>query len=460
MPCPCEQCPVVHRTEADLWHHLEDVHSVPKPADGKRSRDCSEEGPTAVATSHRAAKKRQISTPPASRVSIGHSKISAEPGFANILPGNLPLLSASTMDKILVFSSSSSSLSSEAVTCTSGGSTPLPSVLDTEATSEGYSSVTSILSPSPSSVNIEGVSDLAICEEWQRHLVDGILEQNCVDPLLGLSGTESYHNKHTAELPLHEPLPPSHPDDAAVSFMCNDMLQATLEERCTAEISFEPSLLGGFDSHMPAEDATMHGAEEPSPGMWADRSQPAPPNLANIGMDMVDPALRTSTSTLGAMETRVTKPLPYYDGTSHPMILPVAAKPEDAMVEPPPSWLEAMSQSSPALDEAYPVDCLLDKWGENWFFVQWIDGSCSWEPRENILDEKLIEKLKKEYKGLHQGVDVLRIRRGSDGKVQYRVHWIGRDKKEDLWVAEKFMSLELIKKHKPSKKAKRGRRRS
>ena len=115
-----------------------------------------------------------------------------------------------------------------------------------------------------------------------------------------------------------------------------------------------------------------------------------------------------------------------------------------------------------AENEEHQVDCLLDKWrdsaGKVWFYVRWFDKSCSWEPEEHILDDNLIEDLEKRHGGLGRGVEVVRTHRAQGGKVKYRVHFLGRPKKEDEWVAEKYLCSELVKKHRPEKKRKRGRR--
>ncbi|EXA32207.1 hypothetical protein FOVG_16578 [Fusarium oxysporum f. sp. pisi HDV247] len=107
----------------------------------------------------------------------------------------------------------------------------------------------------------------------------------------------------------------------------------------------------------------------------------------------------------------------------------------------------------------YLIGCLLGRWGKDLFFLRWQDGSYGWEPRHNILDDDLIEKFETEYQGFQHGVEVLctRIR---NGKVEYRLHWIGRPTSEDWWVPEKEMSPEMIEKHKPQKKGRRGQKRA
>ncbi len=165
------------------------------------------------------------------------------------------------------------------------------------------------------------------------------------------------------------------------------------------------------------------------------------------------------------------------------MALPTAARPEDAqgkaahfgtattVIAPeasgrretgPLNPLEddelAESQYCPVDNEAYPVDCLLDKWGRDWFFVKWLDGTCSWEPRENIEDMELIRQLNAVHRGLRDGVEILSVRRVSNA-VQYLVHWKG-GKWPDQWLHERYMSRELIQKHRPDRKGRRGKRRS
>ncbi|KAK0723474.1 hypothetical protein B0T26DRAFT_675041 [Lasiosphaeria miniovina] len=95
----------------------------------------------------------------------------------------------------------------------------------------------------------------------------------------------------------------------------------------------------------------------------------------------------------------------------------------------------------------YTVECLLDEW-KGWFYVKWGDGSYSWQPRGNILDRGLIEDVRKDYKGLGPGVEILRTRRAKGKKAEYRVHFKGRPSKEDVWVMEKFLSPELIRSYK------------
>jgi len=140
-----------------------------------------------------------------------------------------------------------------------------------------------------------------------------------------------------------------------------------------------------------------------------------------------------------------------------PVILFTAA--EDMTAESQLANLKATDKPGPTQDEAYSVECLLERHGD-WFYVKWSDGSCSWEPRDNILDDGLIQELKNEHRGLHLGVEIMRTRWTESGQVQYRVHWKGRPTAEDSWVAEKDLSDELVKMHKPKKKTKRRRRRN
>jgi len=109
--------------------------------------------------------------------------------------------------------------------------------------------------------------------------------------------------------------------------------------------------------------------------------------------------------------------------------------------------IEPDADAATTSEDFYTVDCLLDEW-KNWFYVKWGDGSCSWQPRGNILDDELIKNVRMNYKGLGPGVEILRTRRAKGKKVEYRVHFKGRPSKEDIWVMEKFLSPELIENHK------------
>lgn len=114
--------------------------------------------------------------------------------------------------------------------------------------------------------------------------------------------------------------------------------------------------------------------------------------------------------------------------------------------EPTSSNEPAVTSSEPfpysPVKEQFTVDRLIDEW-RGWFYVKWLDGSCSWEPRKNVLDKALIEDLRRDYKGLSSGVEVVRTRQTKGRKMDYRVRFKGRDEREDIWVAERFLSVEL-----------------
>ena len=75
--------------------------------------------------------------------------------------------------------------------------------------------------------------------------------------------------------------------------------------------------------------------------------------------------------------------------------------------------------------------------------MKWLDGSCTWEPKQNILDDELIRDLQTRHQGLDCGVEIVRTRRRGR-QVEYRVHFRGRLGEEDEWVLEKYMSRTLI----------------
>ncbi|CVL08763.1 uncharacterized protein FMAN_06804 [Fusarium mangiferae] len=109
-------------------------------------------------------------------------------------------------------------------------------------------------------------------------------------------------------------------------------------------------------------------------------------------------------------------------------------------------------QQDPLQEQTYSVDCLLGRWGKDLFYLKWLDGSYGWEPRENILDEELVQDFEESYRGFKDGVEVLRTRI-RNGKAEYRLHWDGRPKWEDWWVTEKELHPKLIEEHKPKKKS-------
>lgn len=76
--------------------------------------------------------------------------------------------------------------------------------------------------------------------------------------------------------------------------------------------------------------------------------------------------------------------------------------------------LNRTTQRQPAtkddVDEAFTVDRILGRWGRNVFFKRWVDGTYSWEPREDLLDDDPVETFEKEYEGLGNGVQVVKTR--------------------------------------------------
>ncbi|KAK2778946.1 DUF3435 domain protein [Colletotrichum kahawae] len=107
--------------------------------------------------------------------------------------------------------------------------------------------------------------------------------------------------------------------------------------------------------------------------------------------------------------------------------------------------------------DTFSVDRILGRWGRNLFFLRWDDGTHSWEPRGNILDEQMLESFEENYVGFLEGVDVLGTRM-RNRKFEYKIHWAGRPDSENSWLAEKDMSPELLSRNKPSVKQKRRKR--
>jgi len=160
----------------------------------------------------------------------------------------------------------------------------------------------------------------------------------------------------------------------------------------------------------------------------------------DVGMtpgECIDPSLSGMPMAFGV--SKDTSPIPSTE-TPGPEVLPL---------------LPEGPRESDAPSEDYPVDCLLDKWG-GWVFVKWLDGTCSWEPRSNILDGRLIKNLKDEHKGLGLGVEVIQTRWTTRKKAEYRVHFKGRLNQEDEWVLEKYMSCEIIEKYGPKENTRKG----
>lgn len=138
----------------------------------------------------------------------------------------------------------------------------------------------------------------------------------------------------------------------------------------------------------------MGGSQELLPEDSAGTVLPVLPGLPNLHIYMVDPALQTE-----PMEALIEVFLQSHGETSRPVVLSTTGESKDAVAESPPDSPGTTDQRSPGQQKDYPVECLLDKWA-GWFFVKWLDGSCSWEPLENVLDDKLIDDLEARHRGL------------------------------------------------------------
>ncbi len=168
-------------------------------------------------------------------------------------------------------------------------------------------------------------------------------------------------------------------------------------------------------------------------------NMPFDPALSTVVSSLLDPALRTDTPAPESSQSTANEPSPESCERQHSAILPASAEPET-------------DQPSPTGKNQYEVESLVDKW-HGWFYVKWIDGSCTWEPKKNILDNDLIRDLQTRHKGLGCGVEIVRTRR-QGRKVEYRVHFRGRPSEEDEWVLERHLSRTLIQEHRPSRKGK------
>lgn len=75
-------------------------------------------------------------------------------------------------------------------------------------------------------------------------------------------------------------------------------------------------------------------------------------------------------------------------------------------------------------DEAFcarsTLDYILERICRNTLLVRWEDMSCTWEPRNNLLDEELVQLFEAQNKGLCLGISILGTRK-SKGKTEYRV---------------------------------------
>jgi hypothetical protein len=91
----------------------------------------------------------------------------------------------------------------------------------------------------------------------------------------------------------------------------------------------------------------------------------------------------------------------------------------------------------------YPVDCILKKWKKNDFLIRWLDGSCSWVVRADILDEDLLKDFEASYLGYQKGVANVRVDK-QHGRTRYRIYFEGRPAAEAVWANGKELSPVLL----------------
>jgi hypothetical protein len=121
---------------------------------------------------------------------------------------------------------------------------------------------------------------------------------------------------------------------------------------------------------------------------------------------------------------------------------------------PEPQSVEVEDSTSIPDNAEYPVERLLEKRG-NMFYLEWKDGTRSWQHRHDVSDD-LIDPFEAGWKGYHLGVIV--IHKKSTGRAPFRLRF--KDwpwENATIWAASRELSPELRAQW-PSKPKRRGRR--
>jgi hypothetical protein len=414
IPCPHLGCSVPCDTEQECWWHLQDAHGYPPRADRTKSSPEKGDPATPGGCGQTRRKRRQhdkeqetchTASGPKRRRPVPSSRRSASPrkeGFISISAEDFAPIPTEQLEMVESTSSVSSPWNTKAGSLqssvnSSGVSTPLSKLFDTGSMSrEDCLSATSASSPAAS---------FTFAENLGPHATGPSCPSSQDDPeALGSSGNE-----------------PLQPSDMAMSPSGDGLFQMALEEEYGAGGAGEPSYSKGSCPTISSKDTfTLGDLHESFPEEWTDSSQAVGFRLSNFCMDVLDPVLRTETAVPEPTEAVVEGAFWHHDRTSHPVVLPAAAESDKLGQESLPRIPETADQPSPGQPKDYPVDCLLDKW-RGWFFVKWLDGSCSWEPRENVLDDILIDDLQERHAGLECGVEVMRTRR-NQGSLVVLVH--------------------------------------
>jgi hypothetical protein len=399
IPCPLF-CQKKFPSQKDLWHHLEDVHNTPEPPAGKKRKSCAEE----------ILDENQVQLHPIKR--------RRKPSFADERneSGSTKFIHISALDLDATASYPDNANYSNQ-------STPRSWLFDADTEiSSGSSGIKSSVSASPPQADNSAHAS-------ESYSGNSTPLSNLFDFDMASSGiASSVVSPPSSDMSTfgasHDPFPrePSLPD--------------------FAHFAIDPAL----QSQTSALGATANTDTE----SLEDKSAPAT-NIESVGADPHDAIGLLSGSTGLPSDNQETEVAPRKITR---IVIKVPGSRTPSAKHCPDEGGEATYDSS-GDNDVYTVDCLLDKW-HNWFFVRWFDGSCTWEPRENIQDNELIRELNKEYGGLKWGIEVLQARRESGG-VRYQVRWKG-GKWKDQWVHERYMCRELSEKHRPEKKVKRRRK--
>lgn len=187
--------------------------------------------------------------------------------------------------------------------------------------------------------------------------------------------------------------------DRALSLICHDMCQTTLEdgrEGTTSDI--QPPLSEISDPVDSTDIIAAHGNQGAFPGQWANESLRTTSILSTVPMELVDPDLG-SDSSAEEMEGMVTESRSFGQGGSDDSgaLNPTAIDEED---------------------DIWEVEALLAKWKQGrrvLYLVKWkgfSDETNSWEKRKDISTE-LVDKFDTVYSecgGNHLGVELLNKR--------------------------------------------------
>ena len=380
--CPDPDCSLTHKSDQDLWYHLQDDHSYPRRTSKTETKS---EKDILVVRGYKGLqrKRHQVSgeveeIEPKSALTTG-SKWKTEPTWSM---SNLINPRANEQD---------------GDTISSDASTPSTPMFDTRGPQDGWSPATSISPRSHSSV--DGAHYFGSPHETSSTYPSSPMRSDDID-MQDLAWDERHRIESVAQPPF-----------------CNDVLEVDPGEvSMNHNPNAEPSLPKMSYSDFPVE--IMGPRDRDMAERTTDLSPPT------ILTETIHPQLRNHLSPVEGIGGQAAKSFP---GNKDSTSVPVAIDDEENI------W------------EVEELLAKWTRGRQVFYLVKWkgFAHSANTFEKRNDINIKLVSEFEADYHGNHKGVELL-SKRVHRRKVQYKVRWKGRPDSDNSWENADTISRERI----------------